>query len=425
MKRRTFLTGCVGCAAAGVLGVSAFRKHADETLYLPLERPLKLAVMADIHYLAPTLTDHGPCFETVIRNADGKVMDYSEELAEAFVGQMLREKPDALLIAGDLTFNGEADSHRTLAQKLRRIAEAGVPVRVLPGNHDLDDPMAVRYRGESYERVRSIPGDEFAELYAPFGYADALSRDDASLSYTAELAPGLRVLLVDANTADAPGSIRQETLRWAKAQLKAARNAGARVIGVSHQSLLEHNAVFTSGFTAQNGDALAALYEKYGVLCNLCGHLHIQHILESGGGLPEIITSSLAVAPDQYGILTVSNAGMEYHTETLDVSAWANAQGRSDPDLLDFAGYTERFFGESSRSQAMEELSGRTDAGQLADFFAQVNAAYFAGRLDTLDRDTALWQTWNGLNGFLSVYLQSIRDDPARDSTTYRCTGER
>lgn len=418
MKRRTFLRGCAGCAAAGALGISVFRKNTGTSSCRPLERPVKLVVMADIHYLAPALTDHGPCFERVIRNADGKVMDYSEELAEAFAEQMLREKPDALLVAGDLTFNGEADSHRALAEKLRRITQAGIPVRVLPGNHDLNNPMAVRYKGDSYEQVRSISGEEFAELYAPFGYDTAFSRDDASLSYAAELAPGLRVLFVDANTADAPGSIRQETLRWAEAQLKAARKAGAWVLGVSHQSLLEHNAVFTSGFTAQNGDALAVLYKKYGVLCNLCGHLHIQHIMESSEGLPEIITSSLAVAPDQYGILTVSNDGMEYRTETVDVSAWADAQGRAEPDLQDFAGYTERFFKESSRSQAMEELTGRPDAEQLADFFAQVNAAYFAGRLDTLDRDADLWQTWNEQGGFLSVYLQSIRDDSAGDSTT-------
>lgn len=411
--------GCAGCAAAGVLGAAVFRKRTEAPAALPLERPLRLAVMADIHFLAPALTDHGPYFETVIRNADGKVMDYTEELAEAFTEQMLREKPDALLIAGDLTFNGEADSHRALVQKLQRVADAGIPVFALPGNHDLNNPMAARYRGDRYERVQSISAEEFTALYAPFGYDAALSRDDAFLSYAAELVPGLRVLFVDANTADAPGSIKPETLRWAEIQLKTSRRAGARVLGVSHQSLLEHNAIFTSGFTAQNGDALAALYEKYGVLCNLCGHLHIQHVQESDRGLPEIITSSLAVAPDQYGILTVHNAGIEYHTETVDVATWARSQGSTDPELLDFAHYTAQFFRECSQRQAMEELSGRADAEELADFFAQVNAAYFAGRIDTLDRDAALWQAWSEQGGFLSAYLQSIREDPAGDSTTY------
>ena len=41
--------GCAECAAAGVLGAAVFRKHTEAPATLPLERPLKLAVMADIH----------------------------------------------------------------------------------------------------------------------------------------------------------------------------------------------------------------------------------------------------------------------------------------------------------------------------------------------------------------------------------------
>ena len=40
--------GCAGCAAAGVLGAAVFRKRTEAPAALPLERPLKLAVMADI-----------------------------------------------------------------------------------------------------------------------------------------------------------------------------------------------------------------------------------------------------------------------------------------------------------------------------------------------------------------------------------------
>lgn len=68
MKRRTFLMGCAGCAAAGVLGAAVFRKRTEAPAALPLERPLKLAVMADI------LSVHGQwsavyCGVTVPRRA--------------------------------------------------------------------------------------------------------------------------------------------------------------------------------------------------------------------------------------------------------------------------------------------------------------------------------------------------------------------
>ena len=80
-----------------------------------------------------------------------------------------------------------------------------------------------------------------------------------------------------------------------------------------------------------------------------------------------LVDANTADAPDQYGILTVDDAGAEYHTETVDVSAWAGLQESTDPELLDFAGYAERFFRECSRDQAMEELTGRPDAAELAD----------------------------------------------------------
>ena len=47
--------------------------------------PVTIAVATDLHYLSPLLTDHGAYFEQMIQNADGKVMEYSEELIDAFV----------------------------------------------------------------------------------------------------------------------------------------------------------------------------------------------------------------------------------------------------------------------------------------------------------------------------------------------------
>ena len=42
----------------------------------------------------------------------------------------------ALILSGDLSFNGEKTSHEELAGKLFKLQEQGIPVLVLPGNHD-------------------------------------------------------------------------------------------------------------------------------------------------------------------------------------------------------------------------------------------------------------------------------------------------
>ena len=101
-----------------------------------------IIVASDLHYLSPALTDHGPYFQYLIENADGKVTAYGEELVEAFVAQVLEKAPDALILSGDLTFNGAEQSHMELATLLRPLKDAGIRVLVLPGNHDLENPMS-------------------------------------------------------------------------------------------------------------------------------------------------------------------------------------------------------------------------------------------------------------------------------------------
>ena len=380
---------------------------------------LTLLVATDLHYLAPELTDHGSCFTQMIERGDGKVMAYSEELVEAFVTQVIARHPDALILSGDLTFDGERASHEALADKLARVEAAGIPVLVLPGNHDLNNRSAARFAGEGYELVDSVTASEFRDIYQPFGYEDALSRDRASLSYVAGVSQKLRILLVDVNDANPQGEAEAQTLVWIKEQLAQARRDGCRVITVSHQSLLSHSsALFTSGFSIGNAYELVELYAKAPVLCNLSGHIHMQHMSATEKGLWDIATSSLAVAPNQYGVLTITEAELTYRTETVDVSAWAAAKGLHDPNLLDFASYSEGFFKKCARRKALAAASKDDHPEQLADYSAALNAAYFAGRMDTFTPDAQLNEHWKQQPSFLSLYIESILKEPPRNHCT-------
>ena len=163
-ERATFLIG-----AAMILGF-AFTllgkqnsKEENKT-----QNQVTLVVATDLHYLAPTLTDGGEFFRQYIENGDGKVIPYCEEITEAFVEQVIAEKPNAVILSGDLTFNGENESHIALAEKLARIEEKGIPVYVLPGNHDLKNAKAASFQGDSYSFVESIDALEFTEAYKEF-----------------------------------------------------------------------------------------------------------------------------------------------------------------------------------------------------------------------------------------------------------------
>lgn len=400
MTRRRFLALTAGFLLSPALAFCDGLHAAGAPL-------LTVAVATDLHYLAPSLTDNGPFFTRLIEEGDGKAMRYIEPLVDAFCEQIARERPDALILSGDLAFNGERESHEQLVRRLARVQAAGVRVLALPGNHDLNMRIAARFEGDGYALVPSVTADEFAALYADFGYADALSRDDASLSYVFALTPELRLLFLDVNGVSAPGSVPESTLLWAREQLERAKADGARVVAVSHQNLSRHNEMIYRGFTIDNAEALLALYREMGVPLNLSGHIHMQHIAR--GRVPDIATSSLAVSPNQYGVLRVYADRLEYETRTVDVSAFAVAHGMDDPNLLDFPAYAARFFRETALRQALSSVKDDPDPEALARYMADVNAAVFAGRTDLIAWDDALLARWKAQSPFNGYYLDSLQ----------------
>ena len=373
-----------------------------------------LIVATDLHYIAPALTDHGAYFEEMIQNSDGKVVEYIDELTDAFLAEVIDRKPDALILSGDISFNGARTSHETLAAKLRAVEDAGIPVLVMPGNHDLENSSAAEFHGDGFTRVESVTEEEFADIYRELGLTRTTARDEASLSYVVDINPSLRILMLDVNTSDSPNRVKEETLAWAEAQLRTAAETGARVIAVSHQNVFRHNSVIYRGYVMENAEELLALYEKYGVLVNLSGHLHCQHIARDDAGFYEIATSSLAVNPCQYGVITLSGNTLAYETKPVDVAAWAAAQGLDDPNLLDFASYARDFFMSSGRTVIDPE---NPDAAALGRFFAELNAAYFAGRLDLVDGNDPMFDRWTDAFGFEGQYILAIRDEAGLDST--------
>lgn len=376
-----------------------------------------LVVATDTHFISPALTDHGTYFTNMIVGGDGKLVMYCAEILDAFIDQVITTQPDCVILSGDITFNGAKKSHEDLAAKLQRILTAGIPVYVMPGNHDIASGAAAAFHGESFTRVQSVSPQEFESIYRDFGFAQAVSRDPYSLSYMAEPFPGLRVLMLDTNVPSATGTVTGSTLVWLEQALASAQKDGAKVIAVTHQNLYAHSSLLSRGFVINNADALLQLYQRYGVSVNLSGHMHMQHTMHTDdGGIPEIATSSLAVAPCQYGVITITGEQAKYHTEITDVAAWAERNGKTDENLLNFSAFAERFFkGESPmhpQKQYADE-AGRAVSALVSD----INFAYFSGRMDQLPDDVSILSEWLRQPTFFSAYIASILADEPRDHT--------
>ncbi|MGN0983029.1 MAG: metallophosphoesterase [Candidatus Limivicinus sp.] len=386
---------------------------------------LELITATDLHYLAPALTDQWEFFTQMLAAADGKVTYYCEELVEAFLAEVTAQKPDALILTGDLSFNGAVESHKALAEKLAAVEAAGVPVYVLPGNHDVYNHYAARFQGDGYELVEAATAEDFARIYADFGFDEALARDGDSISYVAQLNKETRLLMLDTNTLEKPCGLSKGTLAWVEEQLADAQAAGQRVIAAGHQNLYQQT-VFNFWYVIGQGEALAALLRQYGVEVFLSGHLHTQHMM-TVDGLTEIISSSLAVTPCQYGLLRLEKGVYRYETQPVDVAAWARNQGLTDETLLNFADYARDYFDQCTVNKIGQQTNfdgfSQEQKEAMLDYACLVNRAYFSGDLReaaNADPDGSLQRLWDDSGTRMGAYFATFREELGLDYTHWQ-----
>ena len=374
------------------------------------ENPVNIAVATDLHYLSSSLTDGGAFFTDLVENADGKNMFYIEEITESFVATMIQEKPEILILSGDLTFNGERQSHLDLEQKLEKIKENGTQILVMPGNHDIDRSSAAGFFGDGYQLVDTVSKEAFAKIYQDYGLQESIDKDDTSLSYLYRARKDFWILMLDSNS-QGTNEISDQTFSWIEEILKDAKKQDIQVLAVSHQNLLAHNPYFTEGFLIDRSQELEALYQQYAVVANLSGHIHIQHIQDKD--LPEILTSALPVSPHHYGMIQFDGKTLDYQTKILDVASWARGQGLTDQKLLNFSQSSQAFMEEVAARKLEPDLldSSLTDLERelLLRTFAQVNADYFAGRsIDPADHQQGLSLLQDHDLPFYPSYIDSI-----------------
>jgi len=391
-----------------IIGSISSTKQAQEKYiaekfdsYEPLEST-NIWLVTDTHYIAPQLTDGGAYYQKMVNSGDGKYMYSCEEITDTFISEVIEAHPDALIISGDLTFNGARESHIAFAKKLAPIKEAGIPLIVIQGNHDFTVNRAARFSGDSYELVPSIDATEFIDIYGDYGYNDAIAKDETSLSYVASLTPNLRILVVDVNTvAGMPGILTGSTLEFIDAQLKQALEDHAYVIGVTHQTLLTHSELISQGMIFINNDKLLKLYENYNVLVNLSGHMHIQHIKESENGFVEIATGSLMTSPNYHAEINLQGKSLIY-----------KAVGSLPADSVTAAAAKDFLWNNSFR-QAYAQLNNATSSDEMASYFADFNYSYISGRSDNFQWNPELSQLWDQTDSFVPVYFDVVANEIA------------
>ena len=99
---------------------------------------LRIAVMSDLHYLSPDMIAGTEDFEHAL-NSDRKLLKESSAILYEKFEQVRADKPDILLVSGDLTKDGEQECHAALAKQLQQLQQdiPGLKIYVINGNHDI------------------------------------------------------------------------------------------------------------------------------------------------------------------------------------------------------------------------------------------------------------------------------------------------
>lgn len=308
---------------------------------LPAWPEVRIAVFTDLHLLASAGVSEPGGWDRA--EAGGfQVLRDTEEIVRTRVAGLLADRPGLVLIPGDLTRDGERSGHETLAALLGPLRDAGIPVLVIPGNHDLRNPRASGYTADASHPVPSVGPDEFAALYARFGYGSALSRDPASLSYLAEPVRGLRVLALDSvrweeatrrGTVTA-GRIREASWPWIEGVLDQASRDRVPVVAMMHHALVEkfrgQAGLFADYVVADRLEVQRQLAAR-GVQVVFTGHFHtLSAALARPDGHPilDIEAGTLSQYPLGYRRIEVAQGRFRLATERVtDLPSYVGRPG--------------------------------------------------------------------------------------------------
>lgn len=245
----------------------------------------------------------------------------SEFIIDEFLNQCANDDNiQFVLISGDLADNGRSipEEHYTVAEKLTKFEkETGKQVYVIPGNHDFGN------LGEYCE----VDLAKFKEIYADFGYNEALTLADGHGSYTADLSDRYRLIALDSNDPDrsTEDGVTEDRVEWVIEQAKKAYADNKYPILMMHHNLLDHlpmQRILSHDFIIRNHTATAEKWANAGIRLVFTGHEHCSdatsYTSAKGNLIYDFATTSLTMYPLQYRYIEMYDNEIRYEAKTVD-----------------------------------------------------------------------------------------------------------
>lgn len=358
----------------------------------------KIWVISDPHLIDDTLHDNGKRFQILEGSAASKDLKYMTTSLQKLVKKAQKEQPDAIIITGDVTFNGEEISAKKIAKIFSKLDPKKTRLLVIPGNHDIYDGWARKYHksGESY--TKQISPEAWEQIFKT-SYEGASSIDSNSLSYTINLNRQYELVMLDSNyyggteSTAAPhtrGGLNEKTLSWLDQQLQKAKTAGRQPIIFMHHNLYDHAGDNRTGYVLDNVDQLRKILKKYQVKLLFSGHIHIHDVMKDPTGqLPtiEVLNGSYAVSDHTYSEVKLSPKQIIFHKKVFDIKPYLSASETKNPDLNNYQKYLKQLFMDDTKAIIYDQMFYRfknepQKLDQIASAFALVNWYFFTGNDD-------------------------------------------
>ncbi len=307
-------------------------------------KPFKFYLITDTHYFSEKLPAHGEAYKEFMQ-FEQKCFAETAAINKASAKYLAEsDEADTILIAGDLSFNGEKESHLEFIELLRELKTSGKKIFVITAGHDFNDcPFAFDDTGRI--TPEGTKREELFDLYYEFGFSDAVSVHKESLSYVAEISEDVWLFALN-NDGDEEyrHTYTASQREWIREMLSRGREEGKMMFVMNHYPLLPACPIFglIGDAVMPDADEMTTLFADGGVHLGFTGHMHNQSIklktTEKGNKFWDVCTGSLIGCPAFMRLVEIKDS------KTVDIKSVPVPDFNWDKDGLTHEAYLQRQF---------------------------------------------------------------------------------
>lgn len=291
--------------------------------------------------------------------------------------------------------DGEKQSHIDFSAKLKPLRNKGVKIFVIPGNHDVNIDKPVRYQGNKTFDTESTSDKDFKEIYADYGYKQAIDHHSESLSYAAELDDSTLLIALDVSSYNpatgrpaSNGAVSENMKEWIKATIDTYQNTQnkKRVIAMMHWGVVEHlpmQSMFLSRYLVNDHQEIASFLADNGINMIFTGHFHSNDISaftsDQGNTIYDIETGTLSSYPFSYRIVELDQNKAKIETRNISSSPSYPTLVEESKLLLKRLATQQALNMLQSKKKLISENFSKEDLNTLADIAGEMFLLHLYG----------------------------------------------